>query len=939
MYASPQTQPIILGPGGRLLYVANTTSHSVSVVDTVSSQELLQIPVGIEPGSLAVRPDGAELWCSNHVSDSVSVIDIRAGSVSRFEVVATIQVLDEDGVTRFDEPAGIAFAHSTKAYVALSSRNEIAIVDIDGPSYTVRPDRIRITAQDPRAITVRDGKLYVLPFESMNQTELSSCPEADGTPQCTVDGDARFAKRPNLPGVEKNIGVDPDVPDRDLFVFDTLDEAPLGSPVPGVGTLLYGLAVDSGGRAFVAQTDALNAANGLHGESLADLGNRIYLNQITRVDCGAASCGTPVRMDLEPPPPSPTDPSRTLATPYGIAISDNDSTLVVTAAGTNRLFTIDPDTGEVGAMIEVGANPRGLALRSHPATGAPLTAYVLNTLDNSVAVVDFKGGRPGSPPRMRMSRVIPVGSDPTPEAVRLGRIAMNDALASTSGTFSCASCHPDGHTDQLLWRIGGACFFDDSDPFLDGDCGGNDQPRLTQPIRGLRNTLPLHWDGTLGDPIGGPNASVGTADLPPDCFTEQECFRDLVNGALSGVMCDQEPECDIGPSGLAGLLGEEEREHFATFLGHVAYPPARSRRMDDSTSEQALDGFRDFFMEQGGNIAEATCAESLAGCHDLPLGATTNSFLLSFFDSVSMRGMTDRFVHFSNGISASEENLSFHAQTSAGVPIWDPEIGYDEFVTFAGAFGIVFGPNYGVGPDDIFQMFEEASTGVSGATGRQVTLGTASTNGPAAADTLAVLEELEAADARGAVNLRGHGRRNGAAVVVSYFSDADLYRVGGEWLTRAQLVGDAQVGNLLATLTGSLPRNFGEPTHRQPLIAPFPILNLFGVGPTGDPMLPHFPDPNAAEIVPLDLEGIDVREDAEILIDGQIVAGGVECLDGVFDPYCSSQEIRIQLAAIPPKGTHLLQLQNEGGPQSNDLPMCVGPAFANLGQIVRCLPD
>ena len=289
IYASPQTQPIVLGPEGRFLYGANTTSHTVSVVDTVSKQELFQIPVGIEPGSLALRPDGAELWCSNHVSDSVSVIDIRAGSVARFEVVATIQVIDENGVTRFDEPAGIAFADSTKAYVALSSRNQIAIVDIVGPSYTVRPDRIRITAQDPRAITVRDGRLYVVPFESMNQTELSSCPEADGTPQCTVDHDAPFAGRPNLPGIEKNIVVDPDVPDRDLFVFDTVDEAPVGSPVPAVGTLLYGLAVDSSGRVFVAQTDALNAANGLHGESLADLGNRIFLNQITRVDCGGAS--------------------------------------------------------------------------------------------------------------------------------------------------------------------------------------------------------------------------------------------------------------------------------------------------------------------------------------------------------------------------------------------------------------------------------------------------------------------------------------------------------------------------------------------------------------------------------------------------------------------------------------------------------------------------
>ena len=43
-----------------------------------------------------------------------------------------------------------------------------------------------------------------------------------------------------------------DVPDRDLFVFDTETDQLLQT-VSSLGTLLYGLAVDSGGRVFVAQ--------------------------------------------------------------------------------------------------------------------------------------------------------------------------------------------------------------------------------------------------------------------------------------------------------------------------------------------------------------------------------------------------------------------------------------------------------------------------------------------------------------------------------------------------------------------------------------------------------------------------------------------------------------------------------------------------------------
>lgn len=39
--------------------------------------------------------------------------------------------------------------------------------------------------------------------------------------------------------------------------------------------------------------------------------------------------------------------------------------------------------------------------------------------------------------------------DPTDPDLKQGRIAFNSAEASSTGTFACASCHPDGHTDQL----------------------------------------------------------------------------------------------------------------------------------------------------------------------------------------------------------------------------------------------------------------------------------------------------------------------------------------------------------------------------------------------------------------------------------------------------------------------------------------------------------
>ncbi|MGB5812677.1 MAG: beta-propeller fold lactonase family protein, partial [Polyangiales bacterium] len=513
-FASPQVNPIAIAPNNKHVYVANTTSGTVDVIETASNTVIATVSVGMDPVSVAVRPDSREVWVANHVSDSVSIIDTNPSSLTLHEVIDTVQSMDGDLITTFDEPAGIAFASNDKAYVALSSRNEIAVIDVDDRRVI---GRLEITAQDPRAIAVAGGLLYVAAFESMNQTELSSCPlyqipfigSSGNPPDCTLGilQLFRFITDPNLPRVDKNIVIDVRTPDRDLFVFDTEDDS-LVDIVDGVGTLLYGVAADPTGRAYVTNTDARNAINGAEGGLLADLGNRMFDNRITTVDCSTSGCGAPVIASVDGATSNPTD---ALATPYGIAVSKDRSTLVVTAAAASRLFTVNAASGAVLGALDLGAGqeagrqiPRGIALRSRT-DGAPRFAYVLNTLENSVAVVNVR-----RPDRPRLITKIAVGADPTDDTIRRGRIEFNNAFASDSGSFACASCHPDGNTDQILWRIGGACEF--------GECSGNDEPRLTMPIRGLRNTVPLHWDGILGDPIGGPNGAVGLdGTAPPTC--------------------------------------------------------------------------------------------------------------------------------------------------------------------------------------------------------------------------------------------------------------------------------------------------------------------------------------------------------------------------------------------------------------------------------------
>ena len=78
LFMSPHVNPILaLGP---YVYVTNTPNGTVDVIDADTRLVVQQIEVGLEPMSLAARPDSSEIWVSNHVSDSVNVIDTSADS-------------------------------------------------------------------------------------------------------------------------------------------------------------------------------------------------------------------------------------------------------------------------------------------------------------------------------------------------------------------------------------------------------------------------------------------------------------------------------------------------------------------------------------------------------------------------------------------------------------------------------------------------------------------------------------------------------------------------------------------------------------------------------------------------------------------------------------------------------------------------------------------
>ena len=864
-FVSPHASPIVIN--GNLVFVTNTPADTVDVIDSQTREVIARIDVGVDPVSIARRPDGKEVWVSNHISDSISVIDTKESSPTFLNVIATVQEFDPARkATSFDEPMGIAFASNEKAYVALSSANQIAIIDVGSREVT---KRLSITAQDPREIVVRDGKLYVIPFESNNQTQLSGGAAED------IDGDLvtfdifehsiRNNSKLSL-GHVVDVIKHPDMPDRDLFVFDTETDE-LIETVDTLGTLLYGMTVDSQGRVFIAQTDARNDANGRAGtkkHGLAEMENRAFLNRVTRVDFGGSGAQETRFFDLEPLPPQQPVPADALATPYGIKISEDDSTLFVSAAGSDKLITIDADSGEVLGRVAVDATPRGVALLSAN-DGSPKQAWVLNAVENTVSLVDVSTT---SNPRLIDTVVL---EDPTQPIIKRGRKAFETAMASTTGTFSCSSCHPDGHTDQLVWVL--------ATPIVTR--GDQIQPRITMPIRGLRDTEPYHWDGIPGDPYGGVNAANTDGYVPPnsDINDPTTSTLDLIDGGLSSTM-HWIGKTNTNDEGKLGKLTAAERDDLSVFLLSVPYPPAQRRAYDNVQSERAREGFRLFHIEGNGGGRAGVCGD----CHRLPHLVSTNHPTIGM-DTPTWRGAYDRFLILPQGRINLVTLQPFAELAEQGIPereLWRRTWAQRE------AF------------DPVWDMVEEHSTGYSGAFARQVTLNPVSLAKPITLDIINALEQSAREEAIiiavSGVMVEGN---NGQTVSMHFNGTEYVSSIGRH--TQEELVALTREGKFIGTFTGhhGVNTNFDHP---QPA--------LWTLSPIHEQSGPQeFPSIHSEQLS-MTLSARHVDADAHIIVNGRRMDGTIDLLE--------EEIIRVELAERPPLGMNLLQLQTRGGLISND---------------------
>src|SRR5436309_7261795 len=159
-FESSQVHPMALTPAGSKLLVVNTPDALLEVFTVLPGgglAPLASIPVGLEPVSVTPRSD-TEVWVVNHLSDTISIVDLGLGTTIRTLPVG-------------DEPTDVVFAGG-HAFVAVSQEDAVKAFDLGNLANP--PVRLDLFGSDTRALAVsRDGsKVYAVVLNSGNQTTV-----------------------------------------------------------------------------------------------------------------------------------------------------------------------------------------------------------------------------------------------------------------------------------------------------------------------------------------------------------------------------------------------------------------------------------------------------------------------------------------------------------------------------------------------------------------------------------------------------------------------------------------------------------------------------------------------------------------------------------------------------------------------------------------------
>lgn len=472
------SSPIVLSADGRLLWSINADADEVTVIRTDTLSVVKTIAVGSNPQSVALSPNGEYAYVTSAGDGTLSFVKIRSSDPDKFSAALDPSIGRNGRLATGAEPRGVVVSADGKMiFVANSSQDTVTVID---------------------ATTNRIAGSYLI--------GESACNDGDGERHFQPYGLAmtsnskyllvtRFLSFTSKDGVQAD-----DLGKEGLVCRLTVDAGLSGPHVLRDPTPIHMAPQKAGfsdptGKARYAFPNQLqnvvvrdgvaylpNVAASPSGPVYYETTTQAFVSAITDVDSMPKDAGA-LNLHLGGRVPEKDKQELYFANPTAIAFTtgsgegyayvasggsdllvklkvSRDGQLIFTEGdSTTRYVDLNDPDEQSTSGVNAGKNPVGLVIDSKGST-----AYVLNYVSRNVSVVDLDSDR--------VIKVISTSAMPAPGSAEEKKLVGAELFFSSRGNFvnptglgnsrnrlsekgrqSCASCHPGGLTDGVVWQF------------------------------------------------------------------------------------------------------------------------------------------------------------------------------------------------------------------------------------------------------------------------------------------------------------------------------------------------------------------------------------------------------------------------------------------------------------------------------------------------------
>lgn len=442
-------------------------STSAGVVDGAELQARFRRPMALQ---LALNEQ--QLYVANARSGSLSIVDVSSGTVSR-EIDLGERLSDMKLM-----PDG------QRLLITDENRHELLVVDVAGDTVSVA-QRVKV-APYPVSVTVdADGQLAIVASLWSRRLTFIELPSLAEGAANTTTVDLPFAPRCQLLVNQDSRLVVADAFGSKLGIVDTLNRRLLHvRSFPSHN--IRGLAISPNGRMLLVIHQMLN-------ELAHTTNNDVHWGLLMSNDLRWLPLDSILSRDADLYRNAHMHPlghaGNATGDPSGIAVTA-EGTVVVSLGGVGEV-AIGTENDFSLHRIGVGRRPTAVV-----ASRDGLHAFVANTFDDSISIVDLKS--------RDAAQQVSLGPKPDLTLSDRGELLFYDASLSHDGWMSCHSCHTDGHSNSLL-----------NDNFSDDSFGA---PKRVLSLLGIADTAPFAWNAhaaTLEQQIRSSITNTMQGEEPP----------------------------------------------------------------------------------------------------------------------------------------------------------------------------------------------------------------------------------------------------------------------------------------------------------------------------------------------------------------------------------------------------------------------------------------